>query len=156
MPVTIDTTANTLNMNDMNTPIKSSSNNSKNAISTPDTLNDSFESSSSASSCSDNETDTDTDSDIVSDLKALTITDHKRLELEGKIKEPLLEENPGRFVLFPIQNPEVRFLYNFLFFMASDLRLLNRADASFFFEIQLIVSIGMNLMWRHLILSHLI
>ena len=109
MPVTIDTTANTLNMNDMNTPIKSSSNNSKNAISTPDTLNDSFESSSSASSCSDN------DSDIVSDLKALTITDHKRLELEGKIKEPLLEENPGRFVLFPIQNPEVRFLYNFFF-----------------------------------------
>jgi len=126
MPVTIDTTANTLNMNDMNTPIKSSSNNSKNAISTPDTLNESFESSSSASSCSDNETDTDTDIDIVSDLKALTldtessstesetalsITDHKRLELEGKIKEPLLEENPGRFVLFPIQNPEVWEMY---------------------------------------------
>ena len=141
MPITIDTTANTLNMNDMNTPIKSSSNNSKNAISTPDTLNESFESSSSASSCSDN--DTDTDSDIVSDLKALTldtessstesetalsITDHKRLELEGKIKEPLLEENPGRFVLFPIQNPEVRFIFISLF---SSQLIVFRAVVSF-------------------------
>ncbi len=38
----------------------------------------------------------------------VTVTEHRRLELEGKLKpEPLLVENPGRFVLFPIQNPEV-------------------------------------------------
>ena len=40
------------------------------------------------------------------------MTEHKRQEIAGEHKpEPLLEENPGRFVLFPIQNPEVR---NFL------------------------------------------
>lgn len=91
MPVTIDTTANTLNMNDMNTPIKSSSNNSKNAISTPDTLNESFESSSSASSCSDN--DTDTDSDIVSDLThSLLILSHRRLNLKLLSRLPITSD----------------------------------------------------------------
>lgn len=42
----------------------------------------------------------------------VTVTEHRRLELEGKLKpEPLLVENPGRFVLFPIQNPEVWDMY---------------------------------------------
>ena len=37
------------------------------------------------------------------------ITDHKLAELAGKhLPEPLLMENPGRFVLFPIQDNEVR------------------------------------------------
>lgn len=35
-------------------------------------------------------------------------SDHKRLELSGKMKaEPLLMDNPGRFVLFPIQHEDV-------------------------------------------------
>ncbi|GMI26695.1 hypothetical protein TeGR_g6274, partial [Tetraparma gracilis] len=35
------------------------------------------------------------------------VSEHKRLELEGKLEEePLLAENPGRFVLFPIQHEE--------------------------------------------------
>ena len=37
------------------------------------------------------------------------ITDHKLAELAGNhLPEPLLMENPGRFVLFPIQDNEVR------------------------------------------------
>ncbi len=44
----------------------------------------------------------------------ITMTEHKRQELAGEHKpEPLLEENPGRFVLFPIQNPQVS-LFSFL------------------------------------------
>ncbi len=71
--------------------------------------------SSSASSSSDS-----VSSDDQSDIQELTVTgehtqrrsvvvtEHRLQELAGKHKpEPLLEENPGRFVLFPIQNPEV-------------------------------------------------
>mmetsp|Transcript_10154 Transcript_10154/g.14940 ORF Transcript_10154/g.14940 Transcript_10154/m.14940 type:complete len:472 (+) Transcript_10154:141-1556(+) len=40
--------------------------------------------------------------------KNVAMTDHRRAELEGRHKpEPLLVENPGRFVLFPIQDKEV-------------------------------------------------
>lgn len=40
--------------------------------------------------------------------RTVVVTEHRKLELEGKhLPEPLLAENPGRFVLFPIQNPEV-------------------------------------------------
>lgn len=42
----------------------------------------------------------------------ITISEHKRQELAGEHQpEPLLMDNPGRFVLFPIQNPEVWEMY---------------------------------------------
>lgn len=40
--------------------------------------------------------------------RSVVVTEHRVQELEGKHEpEPLLAENPGRFVLFPIQNLEV-------------------------------------------------
>lgn len=40
------------------------------------------------------------------------ITDHKYLELEGILtQEPLLQDNPNRFVLFPIQHHDVWDMY---------------------------------------------
>jgi len=43
---------------------------------------------------------------------ATLITDHKRAELDGlHVEEPLLVENPGRFVLFPIQDDEIWQMY---------------------------------------------
>jgi len=45
-------------------------------------------------------------------MEKASITEHRLLELEGKLKpEPLLVENPNRFVLFPIQNIEVWDMY---------------------------------------------
>lgn len=41
----------------------------------------------------------------------LKVSEMRRKEMEGKLKpEPLLTENPGRFVLFPIQDNEVSLL----------------------------------------------
>ena len=41
--------------------------------------------------------------------RSVVVTEHKIAELEGKHQpEPLLQENPARFVLFPIRNTEVR------------------------------------------------
>ncbi len=41
-------------------------------------------------------------------VNSIVITEHKRAELEGHhAEEPLLKENPNRFVLFPIQDAEV-------------------------------------------------
>ena len=38
----------------------------------------------------------------------IVMSDHKRAEIEGRFKEePLLKDNPGRFVLFPIQDADV-------------------------------------------------
>lgn len=38
----------------------------------------------------------------------IVISEHKHAELEGRhAEEPLLRENPARFVLFPIKEPEV-------------------------------------------------
>lgn len=38
----------------------------------------------------------------------LEVSEMRRKEIEGSLKpEPLLVENPGRFVLFPIQDNEV-------------------------------------------------
>lgn len=38
----------------------------------------------------------------------IVMSDHRRAESEGRhAEEPLLKENPGRFVLFPIKEPEV-------------------------------------------------
>eukprot|EP00978_Attheya_sp_CCMP212_P045661 scaffold355469_cov43-Attheya_sp.AAC.1 len=40
------------------------------------------------------------------------MTDHKKLEVAGKhLPEPLLTENPHRFVLFPIQDNEIWQMY---------------------------------------------
>ena len=42
----------------------------------------------------------------------VVISEHKQAELDGRhLEEPLLKENPGRFVLFPIQEPEVWAMY---------------------------------------------
>jgi len=44
--------------------------------------------------------------------KKITVSAHKQLELDGKhLPEPILMDNPGRFVLFPIQNQEVWDMY---------------------------------------------
>jgi len=43
---------------------------------------------------------------------ATLISDHKRAELDGlHAEEPLLTENPGRFVLFPIQDDDIWQMY---------------------------------------------
>lgn len=40
----------------------------------------------------------------------LEVSDMRRREMDGSLKpEPMLIENPGRFVLFPIQDDEVCF-----------------------------------------------
>jgi len=40
------------------------------------------------------------------------VSEHKRMELAGELAhEPMLAENPGRFVLFPIQHEEVWDMY---------------------------------------------
>jgi len=45
-------------------------------------------------------------------VNSIVITEHKRAELEGRhAEEPLLKENPNRFVLFPIQDAEIWNMY---------------------------------------------
>ena len=80
-------------------------------VSTPDTVISSSYSSSNDTSSSGSVSTSDSDElEIVQDLKNLMISEHKRLEIEGKHKpDPMLEENAGRFVLFPIQHPDVSF-----------------------------------------------
>eukprot|EP00970_Alexandrium_tamarense_P001987 scaffold270_cov207-Alexandrium_tamarense.AAC.15 len=42
----------------------------------------------------------------------IVMSDHRRAESEGRhAEEPLLKENPGRFVLFPIKEPEIWKMY---------------------------------------------
>ena len=42
----------------------------------------------------------------------IVISEHKQAELDGRhLEEPLLKENPGRFVLFPIQDNEIWAMY---------------------------------------------
>ncbi|GFH59754.1 hypothetical protein CTEN210_16230 [Chaetoceros tenuissimus] len=99
MPVpTLD---NTTVLPSFQTPLKD---NVQPAADTPETadLNTSTDSSVSDSSVE----------ELVEEMEKVTVTEHRQLELDGKLKpEPLLEENPGRFVLFPIQNPEVWDMY---------------------------------------------
>lgn len=67
------------------------------------------EESSAFSSSSIAATDTDGDS-TSSSIPSTTVlmTEHKRAEVENRhLPEPLLDENPGRFVLFPIQHADV-------------------------------------------------
>ena len=54
-------------------------------------------------------TDLDDDFDASTMIKAITKSDHKIAEERGfHVAEPLLKENPHRFVLFPIEDDEVR------------------------------------------------
>lgn len=54
-------------------------------------------------------TDLDDDFDASTMIKAITKSDHKIAEERGfHVAEPLLRENPHRFVLFPIEDDEVR------------------------------------------------
>ncbi len=42
----------------------------------------------------------------------IVISEHKQAELDGRhLEEPLLKENPGRFVLFPIQEADIWAMY---------------------------------------------
>ena len=80
--------------------------NGDNIVATPVTPDGSFTSSSASSviSSSDETVSTNTASMVL-------MTEHRRQEVEGKhLPEPLLMENPGRFVLFPIQHHDVSFL----------------------------------------------
>ena len=50
----------------------------------------------------------ETSRSCVEEEDVVIMTEHKRAEIEGRhLEEPLLKENPGRFVLFPIQNHDV-------------------------------------------------
>ncbi len=73
-------------------------------LSTPDTVTDDSIDSLHSSSCS-----TSSDSEFTNPVANKRITtEHRRLEIEGKLTpEPLLTDNPARYVLFPIQNPDV-------------------------------------------------
>ena len=96
-------------MSSMMTPLK---NVGHYQLETPDTAF-SPESSNSNGSVYSESSDEDNGAHFATSSK-VTITEHKRLEIEGKFaSEPLLRENPGRFVLFPIQFPQVS-LYMFL------------------------------------------
>ena len=81
---------------------------------TPESTSDYSTTSSSASSASSLSGSSASVASAHSELEAeeldnkITISEHKRQELAGEHQpEPLLMDNPGRFVLFPIQNPEV-------------------------------------------------
>lgn len=89
----------------MITPLK---NNGHYQLETPDTVfSPESTNSFSGSSVYSESSDDDNAAQFVISPK-ITITEHKRLELEGKFaSEPLLRENPGRFVLFPVQYPQV-------------------------------------------------
>ena len=67
----------------------------------------------SASSDGDGEADSCCDDAATREAVAgIVVSDHKRAELEGRhAEEPLLRENPNRFVLFPIQDPEIWGMY---------------------------------------------
>ena len=44
----------------------------------------------------------------------IVMSEHKRAEMEGRFKdEPLLKDNPGRFVLFPIKDNDVSIADNY-------------------------------------------
>jgi len=89
----------------MMTPLKATA---KYLLDTPDTVFSPDGSNSlSGSSVYSESSDEDHGNQFMASPK-VTITEHRQLEIEGKLApEPLLRENPGRFVLFPIQYPQV-------------------------------------------------
>jgi len=87
------------------TPLKATTGND---CSTPDTIF-SYGSSQNGSFSSEEES-----RNVVNDIKEkeVSVTEHKRLELEGNyLQEPMLQDNPNRFVLFPIQHHEIWEMY---------------------------------------------
>ena len=68
----------------------------------------SIDDSSSSSSSSGSNHNTHSSSNSSSSNKHIVVSEHKRAELNGlHDDEPLLKDNPNRFVLFPIQHPDV-------------------------------------------------
>jgi len=105
MPVPIDTVP-TLSLS---TPLKQST---YVLNKTPDTILSSSSEVSSSSSYSFSDSSTSCDDVEALAEKASNISEHKREQLEGKhLPEPLLEDNAGRFVLFPIQHKDVWDMY---------------------------------------------
>lgn len=81
---------------------------------TPDTVlsSESEYSSSSLASSSESVSSDDQSVEQQEETQKVVVTDHRRKELAGELlPEPLLQDNPGRFVLFPIQNAEVWDMY---------------------------------------------
>ena len=81
-------------------------------VDTPDTLGSDISTNSFSSSSSVSLSSEEQEQAIVhvneTAVEKVSITDHRRKELAGELlPEPLLQDNPGRFVLFPIQNAEV-------------------------------------------------
>lgn len=114
MPIqTIDTMP--IVSNSLETPVKSS--NRFEEINTPETLNTSSSSSISVTSSSSDSQSSSLDEfaeirTAMDDVKVVAPSVHRQLEMAGKLEpEPLLVENPKRFVLFPIQNNEVWDMY---------------------------------------------
>lgn len=47
----------------------------------------------------------------ITDAAEMMVSEHKMAEMEGRhLEEPLLKDNPGRFVLFPIQDADVSYI----------------------------------------------
>jgi hypothetical protein len=86
---------------------------------TPDTVSSDYSTESYSSGSSSHSINSDEHCDIgeeeVLEITGPRMSEHKRQELAGEhLPEPLLQENPGRFVLFPIQNKPVRNQEHFL------------------------------------------
>ena len=80
------------------TPEKARPASPSSSISDTASIDDSSSSSSSSGSTPTND----------SSSKHIVVSEHKRAELDGlHDDEPLLKDNPNRFVLFPIQHPDV-------------------------------------------------
>jgi ribonucleotide reductase beta subunit family protein with ferritin-like domain len=83
---------------------------------TPDTVSSDYSTESYSSGSSSHSINSDEHCDIgeeeVLEITGPRMSEHKRQELAGEhLPEPLLQENPGRFVLFPIQNKPVWDMY---------------------------------------------
>ena len=64
------------------------------------------------------------DENVVITAPTLKKTEHKILEEQGAFKEePLLKENPHRFVIFPIEDNDVSYLWYHTCFFESLMRL---------------------------------
>jgi len=109
MPVPQMQTLSALTTNlSLETPAKAAP--SSHEYNTPDTVlsSESEYSSSSLASSSESVSSDDQSVEQQEETQKVVVTDHRRKELAGELlPEPLLQDNPGRFVLFPILNAEV-------------------------------------------------
>lgn len=98
-------------MADNKTPLKSLDK----VSSAPITPDSSSPTSSDSSSCNSSVSSSDELSPISGFQRESSISEHKLDELAGRhVEEPLLKENPQRFVLFPIEDNEVSSPCHFL------------------------------------------